>query len=697
MNRWPATTHGPRRASPGSPRDFRPPDIIYDRPSGVDYVDPRYLGKGGFGTVWRYSNAATGQHYAVKIIDKLKTIRDSNLSKLKREIDLQTRCCHVNVVNFVDEMIDDQFHYFVLEYCGGGTLLERIDESPYGRLSPKECCLYISGVIEAVLYLFSQRILHRDLKPANVFLVDERNIKLGDFGLAVEAGNGPSRSISGTPNYLAPEVLQRRGHSELTEAWAIGCMLFCMLTGRPPFETDQLEKTYARIMKAEFRWPEFGERGPLLDRASMAVVSRLLRLDPVVRMSVVEIKYSTFYRDHHESQSPTPLKISDLLPPLIPRTPKPGISTLSYRHLPDVYGIGPSTSGELYKRHYGSHHQLMSPRRTGLQTTELTECTAYQPRHLDAPIAYADDEPYANRSQSWVRTTNTRESTPRPFHDSGVGSDPHLLSPRSHVATRLEGYCKELAMLREGRQRLVEIVPEAAIHVSRWIDDTNIFGFCFLLSDGTSTINFCNRGFVAVSPDRGLIRHGMDPFGDSRVETMHQLCSDTFERVKLANNFRRYMEDNLAQAVNDSIWKTLTAPQSDSLPYVYKFHKAPGTLMFLLSTGAVQVNFLDIHYKVVITPSSSANHGMTVHCIDPERGIRAYRVEQGAPESPASANSELLLDLLSTMQPLIQEQKDSFGPPIQNSDGTDRHHRFDTNVTAPTLNPRKASTLSTAC
>ena len=99
-------------------------------------------------------------------------------------------------------------------------------------------------------YLHSKRVIHRDLKLGNLFLNDKMELKLGDFGLAtwLEYNEEKKRTICGTPNYIAPEILDgKQGHSYEVDCWSLGVIIYTMLVGKPPFETNDVKATYKRI------------------------------------------------------------------------------------------------------------------------------------------------------------------------------------------------------------------------------------------------------------------------------------------------------------------------------------------------------------------------------------------------------------------------------------------------------------------
>jgi len=116
-------------------------------------------------------------------------------------------------------------------------------------------------LIEALVYLKNNLIVHRDLKLANLFVARNGDLKLGDFGLAAKLDNlhQKRRSICGTPNYIAPEILKGKGHSFPADVWAIGVLMYALLVGRPPFETRNISLTYKRIENSIYLFPEGNE------------------------------------------------------------------------------------------------------------------------------------------------------------------------------------------------------------------------------------------------------------------------------------------------------------------------------------------------------------------------------------------------------------------------------------------------------
>lgn len=148
-------------------------------------------------------------------------------------------------------------------------------------------------MISALQYLHSHRVIHRDLKLGNLFLNDKMEIKVGDFGLAtkLDFDGERKRTICGTPNYIAPEVLEgKTGHSYEVDIWSLGVIIYTLIIGKPPFETTDVKATYLRIKQNSYSFPE---HVPITDAARELITSILCK-DPLKRPNLDEILASEF-------------------------------------------------------------------------------------------------------------------------------------------------------------------------------------------------------------------------------------------------------------------------------------------------------------------------------------------------------------------------------------------------------------------
>lgn len=133
--------------------------------------------------------------------------------------------------------------------------------------------------------MHAHKVIHRDLKLGNLFLNDKMEIKIGDFGLAtkLEFDGDRKRTICGTPNYIAPEILEgKTGHSYEVDIWSMGVIFYTMLIGKPPFETSDVKTTYQRIKKNVYSYPD---SVPLSNQAK-DMINQILQTDPAARLTI---------------------------------------------------------------------------------------------------------------------------------------------------------------------------------------------------------------------------------------------------------------------------------------------------------------------------------------------------------------------------------------------------------------------------
>jgi polo-like kinase 1 len=147
--------------------------------------------------------------------------------------------------------------YILLELCPNQSLNELLRRRK--RLHELEVMYYSKQIIDSLFYLHKHRVIHRDLKLGNLFINEKLELKLGDFGLAtkLDFDGERKRTICGTPNYIAPEVLEgRNGHSYEVDIWSLGVIIYTLIIGKPPFETSDVKKTYDRIRKNSYAFPD---------------------------------------------------------------------------------------------------------------------------------------------------------------------------------------------------------------------------------------------------------------------------------------------------------------------------------------------------------------------------------------------------------------------------------------------------------
>jgi len=271
-----------------APKQAEIPEIIVDPNSKKRYERGRFLGKGGFAKCYELKDLATGEITAGKIVPKSLLTKSHQKEKMSQEIRLHKGVSNAFLVKLYSYFEDSNFVYIVLEICRKRSLMELHKRRK--AITEPETRYFMRHILLGVLYLHENKIIHRDLKLGNVFLNDNMECKIGDFGLAtrVDYDGERKKTLCGTPNYIAPEVLGKKGHSYEVDVWSLGCILYTLLVGKPPFETQSLKDTYSRIKKNEYHVPS--RVGPLAKN----LIQKLLQHEPNKRPSVAEILQDDF-------------------------------------------------------------------------------------------------------------------------------------------------------------------------------------------------------------------------------------------------------------------------------------------------------------------------------------------------------------------------------------------------------------------
>jgi polo-like kinase 1 len=256
------------------------------------YSKGKFLGKGGFASVFEFTNSDTKQVFASKIINKTSLTKSRLHQKLKSEIKIHRSLIHPHIVKFEHCFEDSENVYILLELCTNQSLSELLRRRK--RLTEIEAKCYLNQLISALKYLHSNKIIHRDIKLGNIFLNEKLELKLGDFGLAskLEFEGERKRTICGTPNYIAPEILEgNNGHSYEVDVWSFGVLAYTLMVGKAPFETNDIKETYKRIKMNAYGFPDYVE----LSKDAKDMIMQILVLDPAVRPGLEEIQGFMFF------------------------------------------------------------------------------------------------------------------------------------------------------------------------------------------------------------------------------------------------------------------------------------------------------------------------------------------------------------------------------------------------------------------
>ena len=252
----------------------------------------KLLGQGTVAKVHHARNLKTGMSVAIKIIDKEKVLKVGLIDQIKREISVMRLVKHPNVVELYEVMASKTKIYFVMEYVKGGELFNKVAK---GKLKEDVARKYFQQLISAVDYCHSRGVFHRDLKPENLLLDEQGNLKVSDFGLSALAESkhqdGLLHTTCGTPAYVAPEVINRKGYDgSKADIWSCGVVLYVLLAGYLPFHDSNLMELYRKIGKAEFKFPTW------FSQEVRRLLSKILDPNPSTRISMAKIMETSWFR-----------------------------------------------------------------------------------------------------------------------------------------------------------------------------------------------------------------------------------------------------------------------------------------------------------------------------------------------------------------------------------------------------------------
>ncbi|KAG9394035.1 Protein kinase domain [Carpediemonas membranifera] len=253
------------------------------------FVIDSFLGKGTYGVVYKVRRKKTGKTLVVKEISTRYMSMKEKQDALN-EVRLLASLSCPNIISYVDSFFEraSEKLLLVMEYASNGDLQQAIHARKQRRQLYEEAQVWsmFLQVALALKHLHAKKILHRDLKTANIFLCANNVVKLGDLGVSklLKADDQLAKTSIGTPYYLSPEILKQRSYNDKSDVWALGCVLYELLTFRHPFEGHDMRSLASRVLH--------GNRQPIDRRYSAdmnRVLDALLTRDPSARLSIDDL------------------------------------------------------------------------------------------------------------------------------------------------------------------------------------------------------------------------------------------------------------------------------------------------------------------------------------------------------------------------------------------------------------------------
>jgi len=564
--------------------------IIEERISKVNgdvavkrYAKGRLLGKGGFAKCFEVTNLESKKVLAAKIIQKSSLTKSRARQKLISEIKIHKSLHQVNIVNFEHVFEDQENVYILLEICTNQTLNELLKRRK--RLTELEVQCYLSQIIHALKYLHSNRVIHRDLKLGNLFLSEKMEIKVGDFGLAtkLEFDGEKKRTICGTPNYIAPEILDGKvGHSYEVDIWSVGVIIYTMLVGKPPFETPDVKTTYKKIRMNSYSFPE---HVPLSESAK-GLITKILNLDPSRRPSLDEILDHPFM--NHGGSIPKLLPVSTIACPpsasyikqFLPQGNTVKV-TVQPQRLIDTAPQGLNSKGA-----YGQKGNLISTDKVSLNKqydANGTEAIKFDKQASKEGWNAGATNAGTMQFNMTGSTTNIKDGLkPNGTQQKDFKSTQGLKTVPS--GTNL-GFTGTLGGTKT-------YSGKSEIWVKKWVDYSSKYGLGYLLSNGNTGV-FFNDSTKIILDSKGnrfeyLERKPADKQDVVSSYTLTDYPKELQKKVTLLQHFRSYLEgDGKEVQIEEESDEKLSAV------YVKKWMKTKHAIMFRLSNKIVQVDFTD--------------------------------------------------------------------------------------------------------
>lgn len=519
------------------------PERLYDAHTKTTYVRERFFGKGGFAKCYEIVDVRTKEVYAGKILSKSLMVKHNQKEKTTQEITIHKSLNHRNIVKFYSFFDDPQNVYIVLELCKKRSMMELHRRRKI--IVDYECRFYVHQIIMGVKYLHDNKIIHRDLKLGNLFLNDQLVVKIGDFGLAtrIEYEGERKKTLCGTPNYIAPEILNKKGHSYEVDIWSIGCVMYTLLVGHPPFETKTLKDTYSKIKKCDYRIPT-SLRNPAAD-----LIIAMLQAVPEKRPTVAQLlDYDYFTR----YTIPKSLPISCLTMP--PREDQ-------------LEGV--DRTMPLVRRPLAELNGILGIDDTKVESSFLKN-NLFDAITASGTIPKNNDLYQADVQDLYEQITKLLLSKPKKF--------PHNLG-----------------------EEHTDPVAQPLFWVSKWVDYSDKYGFGYQLCDEGMGVMFNDSTKLLMLPN-GINVHFVDKDGQESYMTFNDYPPVLSKKIKLLTYFKRYMSEHLVKA---GAAASRESDSMSRIPHLHTWFRTMCAVVIHLTNGTVQLNFSD-HQKIILCPKMSA-------------------------------------------------------------------------------------------
>lgn len=588
--------------------------------------------------MYKFKDMTTGKTYAGKVVSKSSIQEPRAKAKLKSEIELHRSLDHANIVEFVSFMEDSKFVYILLGLCSNGSFMELLKQRR--QLTEPEVAFYMMQLLDATEYLHDRNIIHRDLKLGNLFIDEGLNVQVGDFGLAtsVEHKGERKKTICGTPNYIAPEILDKRnnGHSFEVDIWSIGVILYTMIIGKPPFETSKLKTTYSLIKTNTYSFPP----NKPISEAARSLIRSMLQARPSSRPTIAEIKAHRFF-----TENPIPASLPRCA---LKRAP---LHSELFPVAGAADGVAASSSSSTKLANDAVRTVL------GERTTASSAADRYT-ESLKAKYAgnakYASGSNAADKAGAVAPASSAASAAVTAASSAKTSSSSRAVDDDyAALSTMHEKLTASFAVMGSASGRSSVPTGSASVATSSgsgsgsgvrtpyytvsWVDYSSRYGLGAQLSDGTVAVHFNDATKIALSADGQTVQYIERVRSSSgsrdvpQMMTLETYPTELKKKITLLKYFQSYLLEHLDRKPTESDSSSTRAstpgtefdmPDGESAPtenlmYIKKWLRTKHAIIFRTAgrEKIVQVNFYD-HTKIILSQEAQV-----VTYIDKSRNI----------------------------------------------------------------------------
>ena len=452
------------------------------------YTKGKLLGRGGFARCYEFICQDNNKVFAAKVINKQNLSTERQKQKLRTEIKIHKSLHHNQVVAFEHNFEDSENVYILLELCQNQTLNELLKRRK--SLSEIEVQCYIIQLVKGLQYLHSHKIIHRDLKLGNLFLTDKMQLKIGDFGLAtkLDYDGEKKKTVCGTPNYIAPEVIDGgSGHSYEVDVWAIGIIIYALIIGKPPFETNDIKQSYKNIKSIVFKFPSDAK----ISYPAIKLIKKILVRDPKERPSFEDLLLDDFFNQG--------AAIPKLLPSASLATP-PSLDYIK-KFMPNADENGIC--------HLHENEKIEEEKRMNINNNK-------SPDNKDIP----DNKKAAPNPEEKNEENNTKETSNN--------------NEKNEI---------------EEKEKEKEKIKGAEIFVTKWVDYSSKYGLGYLLNNGFIGVYFNDCSKILFKPKNNNINY-IERKTSNEKDMIYSFSlngapKEMQKKILIFQNFKKYFEEEI--------------------------------------------------------------------------------------------------------------------------------------------------------